>query len=169
MKQARADRYRREHAEQMARLRAIAGKPLPPRRTRIALAGAYLAVVAVMITLALVAEAVDWAGIALPVAVLPLVALWFALHRATRLLPSGPDEVLDELQVRLRDSYHRQAYVVLGVVGAVVAGVLVIGSSTEAGISAEVGTALGWGLFGMLYGLPLLVAAVRLPDLADER
>ena len=166
MKQARADRHRRDHAIAMARLRELTERPLGPRRRRVQLAVAYVVAV---VTMAAVMAFVPRPLPALLVQVVLLAAvmtLWFALRRSTRLVTEAPDEVLDELLVRLRDGFFRDAYRILGTATTLIgAALLVVGTSY--GVSVAAAGATGWTLIALAPGLPLVVAAFQLPDTDD--
>jgi hypothetical protein len=166
MKQSRADRYRRDHAIAMARLREITNRPPGPRRVRIRLAAAYLGTVAALAAVSFLPGGL-WASLAQLAVLVVLVTLWVALRRATRLVTEAPDEVLDELLVRLRDGYFRESYQALGAAATLI-GVLLLTVGDAYGITAEAGAAAGWALVALALGLPLVVAAFRLPDVDDE-
>ena len=91
-----------------------------------------------------------------------MVWLWFLLRRATRLVVDAPDQAVDELLVRLRDRVFVLAYQLLAVVAIVLAAVLFTASG--GGVSEPVAIALAWAAFGSALGLPIVVAAVALPD-----
>jgi hypothetical protein len=95
------------------------------------------------------------------IAFLAMAALWFVLRRATRLLVDAPGSELGRLE-RLRDRVFVLAYQMLAVVALGVAVVLFLAS--RGGLSEPVATALAWAAFGSALGLPLVVAAVSLPD-----
>lgn len=165
-RETRTQRHQREHAESRAKLRSLAGRPLPPRRTRIALATAYLMATAAAVTLpSMMGE--PWASLTQIALLVALAGLWLALRRATHLVTEAPDDVLDELLVRLRDGYFREAYQLLGVAAMLAAVVLQIGSDLG-GLPSQLATAVGWALFSLVLGLPLAVAAYRLPNIDDE-
>lgn len=166
MKQSRAERYRRDHAIAMARLRELTDRPLGPRRHRVGLATAYLCGVVVLAGVSFLPDR-SWASSAQLVMIIVLTVLWVALRRATRLVTEAPDEVLDELLVRLRDGFFRQAYQALGAAATLI-GALFLTVGDAYGISAAVATATGWFLAALASGLPLVVAAFRLPELDDE-
>jgi hypothetical protein len=91
-----------------------------------------------------------------------MAVLWFVLRRATRLVVDAPEEALAERFARLRDRAYVLAYQLLAVVALGVAVVLFLAS--RGGLSEPVATALAWAAFGSALGLPLVVAAVSLPD-----
>jgi hypothetical protein len=162
VKPERAERYRREHEESMARLRRITGRPLADRRTRTRLAVAFLVAVAVAAVPPLASASV-WADLVRLGGMLAAAGLWVALRRATRLITEAPDEALDELLVRLRSRCYHQAYRVLGAVVLLAAFPLLIGQVTEV-----LGQAIGISLLGLVMGLPVVVAAVTLPDVDED-
>jgi hypothetical protein len=96
------------------------------------------------------------------VAFLAMAALWFVLRRATRLLVDARDSELGNRLERLRDRLFVLAYQMLAVVALGVAVVLFLAS--RGGLSEPVATALAWAALGSALGLPLVVAAVSLPD-----
>jgi hypothetical protein len=165
MKQSRAERRRRDHAAAMVRLRAFTDRPLGPRRQRVRLASAYLGGVVVLAGVSFLPDL--WAALARLVTLVVLVVLWVALRRATRLVTEAPDEALDELLVRMRDGFFRQAYQALGAAATLVGALLTFGGAGY-GVSGAAATAAGWGLLSLALGLPLVVAAFRLPDVDDE-
>jgi hypothetical protein len=138
----------------------VAG-PLAQRSRRVALAYGYVLGVAVA-----AGSAIGLRGG--PTAVLQLAGFlvmagtWFALRRATRLVIDAPAAGLADRLVRLRDRQFVLAYQLLAVVAVLVSAVLFVTSS--GGISEPVATALAWAAFGSALGLPLVVAAVSLPD-----
>lgn len=162
MKQARADRYRREHAVNMARLGQAAGRPLAPRGTRIRLAVGYLATIAVMVAVGITIDG-PWGLLPFLGSLAIVVALWFALRRATSLVTEAPDEVLDELQIRLRNAYYRDAYPMLSVAAMTTVFLLPI-VSRHPDASASVGNVLLLALAALASGLPMIVTAFRMPD-----
>ncbi len=135
--------------------------PAAPRGRRTVLAYAYLAVVAVAAGAALGLRGTATAAVQLA-AFAAMAALWVALRRATRLLVDAPESELGERMVRLRDRVFVLAYQVLAVVSLGVAVVLFLASPD--GVSEPVATALAWAGFGSALGLPLVLAAVSLPD-----
>ncbi|HXV92360.1 MAG TPA: hypothetical protein VD813_03605 [Pseudonocardia sp.] len=165
MNSSRAERRRRQHAESMARLRELTARPLPPRRARIRLATAYLTAAGVMAALQTWDQI--WSSIAQLAVIAALAGLWVALRRATRLVTEAPDDALDELLVRLRNECFREAYGVLGTAAMLLAVVLIITASGD-GLPPATGAAIGYALAALALGLPLVVAAVRLPDVGDE-
>jgi hypothetical protein len=166
MKRSRADRYRRDHATAMARMRELTDRPLGPRRRRVGLATAYLGGVVVLAAAPFLPDR-SWASFAQLVMVVGLTVLGVALRRATRLVTEAPDEVLDELLVRLRDGFFRQAYQALGAAATVI-GALLLTVADAHGVSAAVAAAAGWFLAALAVGLPLAIAAFRLPEPDDE-
>jgi hypothetical protein len=96
------------------------------------------------------------------VAFVAMAVLWFVLRRATRLVVDAPATDLEDRLVRLRDRLFVLAYQLLAVVTLGVAVVLFLAS--RGGLSEPVATALAWAGFGSALGLPLVVAAVALPD-----
>lgn len=160
-------RRRRQHAESLDQLRTLTGRPLPPRRTRVRLAAAYLATAAVLAGLALVPGQSILVSLATLAALLALAALWVALRRATRLVTEAPDEALDELLIRLRDRCFREAYQAYGAVG-VLTGVALTIIPDVATLTSGVLEAVGRALLVLGLGIPLVVAAIRLPDVGDE-
>lgn len=162
MKQARADRYRREHAANMARLQQAAGRPLAPRRTRIRLAVGYLAAIAVLVAVGITLGG-PWSIVAWLAMLGVIVALWFGLRRATSLVTEAPDEVLDELQIRLRNAYYRDAYSSLSLAALTTVFVLPI-VSRHPDVSDSIGNVLLLVVVALSSGLPMIVAAFRMPD-----
>jgi hypothetical protein len=138
-----------------------AAGPIPPRPRRVALAYGYVLGVAVA-----AGAAVGLRGTATAVLQLAgfvvMVGTWVGLRRATRLVVDAPAADLADRLVRLRDRLFVLAYQLLAVVAVLVSAVLFITSS--GGISEPVATALAWAAFGSALGLPLVVAAVSLPD-----
>ncbi len=132
-----------------------------PRGRRTALAYGYVAAVAVAAGAALGLRGLASAVVQL-LAVVAMAALWFALRGATRLLVDAPASELAERLVRLRDKLFVLAYQLLAVVTLGVAVVLFLAS--RGGLSEAVATALAWAALGSALGLPLVVAAVSLPD-----
>jgi hypothetical protein len=132
-----------------------------PRRRRTLLAYGYVAAVAVAAGAALGLRGGASAGVQL-VAFAAMAALWFVLRRATRLVVDAPESELEDRLVRLRDRLFVLAYQVLAVVTLGVAVVLFLAS--RGGLSEPVATALAWAGFGSALGLPLVIAAVALPD-----
>jgi hypothetical protein len=96
------------------------------------------------------------------VAFVLVAALWVALRRATRLLVDLPESDLSHRLVSLRDKLFVLAYQMLAVVTLGVSVVLFLAS--RGGLSEPVATALAWAAFGSALGLPLVIAAVSLPD-----
>jgi len=131
------------------------------RGRRILLAYGYLAAVAVAAGAALGLSGTASAVVQL-VAFVAMAALWFVLRRATRLLVDAPGSELGERLERLRDRMFVLAYQMLAVVALGVAVVLFLAS--RGGLAEPVATALAWAAFGSALGLPLVVAAVCLPD-----
>ena len=131
------------------------------RGRRTALAYGYVAAVAVAAGAALGLAGTASAFVQL-VALAAMSALWFALRRATRLVVDAPGSELGERMVRLRDRVFVLAYQMLAVVTLGVAVVLFLAS--RGGLSEQLATALAWAAFGSALGLPLVVAAVALPD-----
>jgi hypothetical protein len=162
---SRAERRRRTHTASMQRLRELTARPLPPRRTRIRLGVGYLAAAAALAAL----QMPDSIGASLGqlAALLALAALWIALRRATRLVTEAPDDALDELLVRLRNECFREAYTLLGAAAMLVAVVLIL-VAPGGGLPPAAGAAVGYALAALALGLPLVVAATRLPDVGDE-
>lgn len=132
-----------------------------PRTRRTVLAYAYLAAVALAAGAALALRGTASAVVQL-VAFVLLAALWVALRRATRLLVDLPESELAQRLVSLRDKLFVLAYQMLAVVTLGVAVVLFLAS--QGGLSEPVATALAWAAFGSALGLPLVIAAVSLPD-----
>lgn len=164
---SRAQRHRREHATAMARLRVLTDRPLPPRRIRVRLAVAYLALVGTVATVPLVVTAPVWGPAVQLVALTAIGGVWVALRRATRLVTEAPDEALDELLVRLRDRYFREAYQALAAAVALAAAAMITVGDRDWFGPGIIG-ALGLALVALATGLPLVVAAFRLPDIDDE-
>lgn len=167
MKPERARRLRRQHEESVERLRRTTTRPMAPRRTRTALAVAYLAVVTATAASPLLSGGI-WASGAQLIGVLLVSALWVALRQATRLLTEAPEEALDELLVRLRTRCYQQAYQVLAALAAAAGALALILSGSGGGIPPDWATAVGLALFGAAMGLPLVVGAVTLPDADDD-
>jgi hypothetical protein len=134
---------------------------MAPRSRRTALAYGYVAAVAVAAGAALGLRGSASAAVQL-VAFAAMAALWFVLRRATRLVVDAPATELADRLVRLRDRLFVLAYQLLAVVTLGVAVVLFLAS--RGGLSEPVANALAWAAFGSALGLPLVVAAVALPD-----
>ncbi len=135
--------------------------PLAPRSRRVALAYGYVLGVAVAAGAALGLRGSATAVLQLAGLVL-MAGTWFALRRATRLVVDAPAADLADRLVRLRDRQFVLAYQLLAVVAVLVSAVLFVTSS--GGISEPLASALAWAAFGSALGLPLVVAAVSLPD-----
>jgi hypothetical protein len=140
--------------------RPLAG-PLAPRQRRVALAYGYVLGVAVAAGAALGLRGATSAVVQLAGFVV-MAGTWFALRRATRLVIDATAADLADRLVRLRDRQFVLAYQLLAVVAVLVSAVLFVASS--GGISEPLATALAWAAFGSALGLPLVVAAVALPD-----
>jgi hypothetical protein len=134
---------------------------IPSRPRRVALAYGYVLGVAVAAGSALGLSGTATAVLQLAGFVV-MVGTWFGLRRATRLVVDAPAADLADRLVRLRDRLFVLAYQLLAVVAVLVSAVLFVTSS--GGISEPVATALAWAAFGSALGLPLVVAAVSLPD-----
>ncbi len=134
---------------------------LVSRSRRILFAYGYVAAVAVAAGAALGLRGTASASVQL-VAFAAMAALWFVLRRATRLVVDAQEADLQDRLVRLRDRLFVLAYQMLAVVTLGVAVVLFLAS--RGGLSEPVATALAWAGFGSALGLPLVVAAVALPD-----
>jgi len=134
---------------------------LAPRRRRLVVAYGYVLGVALAAGAALGLRGTATA-VAQLVGFVVMVVCWFALRRATRLIVDAPAAELADRLVRLRDGVFVLAYQLLAVVGVLVAGTLFLTSGS--GVSEPVATALAWAVFGSALGLPLVVAAVSLPD-----
>ncbi len=163
MKQARADRYRREHAEYMARMRKATARPHAPRRTRIRLAVGLLVAIVGVGAVQLLVDGL-WGLAALLGAMAATVALWLTLRRATSLVTEAPDDVLDELHIRLRNVYFRDAYRILVILVAVVLFALLLLSSTVPVLAEDIGGVLVFPVLVTASALPTIVAAFRMPD-----
>jgi hypothetical protein len=163
MKPARAERYRRAHAATIARLRVVAGRPPPPRRTRIGIAAAYVGT-ALLIPLPRALSSSGWAiGLQL-VLIAALAGLYVGLRRVTRLITEAPDDALDDVLVGLRNDYFRDAYRVLGAIVILLAITLQL-LAAQIDLAAVLAAGVYWPVFGLVVGMPLVVAAIRLPDL----
>jgi hypothetical protein len=138
-------------------------QPMAPRSRRTLYAYGYVAGVAVAAAGALGLRGAASALVQLAGFVV-MVGLWFTLRRATRLVVDAPEDALADRYVRLRDKVFLLAYQMLAVVVLGVCVVLFLGS--RGGLSEPVATALAWAAFGSALGLPLVVAAVSLPDSA---
>lgn len=132
-----------------------------PRSRRTPVAYGYVAAVAVAAGAALGLRGTASAAVQL-VAFVAMAATWVVLRRATRLLVDAPGSELGERLERLRDRQFVLAYQMLAVVALGVAVVLFLAS--RGGLAEPVATALAWAAFGSALGLPLVVAAVSLPD-----
>jgi hypothetical protein len=132
-----------------------------PRSRRVLLAYGYVAAVAVAAGAALGLRGAASAVVQL-VAFVAMAALWVVLRRASRLLVDAPATERGERLERLRDRLFVLAYQMLAVVVLGVAVVLFLAS--RGGLAEPVATALAWAAFGSALGLPLVVAAVSLPD-----
>jgi hypothetical protein len=137
------------------------GVPVAPRRRRQALAYGYVLGVALAAGAALGLRGTATAVVQLAGFVL-MAVMWFALRRATRLVVDAPAIELADHLVRLRDRMFVLSYQLLAVVAVLISAVLFVASS--GGVSEPVATALAWAAFGSALGLPLVVAAVSLPD-----
>jgi len=131
------------------------------RSRRTLFAYGYVAAVAVAAGAALGLRGLASASVQL-VAFVAMAVLWFVLRRATRLVVDAPATDLEDRLVRLRDRLFVLAYQLLAVVTLGVAVVLFLAS--RGGLPEPVATALAWAGFGSALGLPLVVAAVALPD-----
>lgn len=167
MKPERARRLRREHEESVERLHRTTTRPLATRRTRTALAVAYLVVLTATSALPLLSGGSWAAGLQL-VGMLLVGALWVALRQATRLLTEAPEEALDELLVRLRTRCYQQAYQVLGALVTATGTVALLLGGNEGGVPPGWANAAGLALIGAAIGLPLVVGAVTLPDAGED-
>lgn len=167
MKPERARRLRRQHEESVERLRRTTTRPMAPRRTRTALAVAYLVVVTATAAVSLLPDGTGAAGAQL-VGMLLVGALWLALRQATRLITEAPEEALDELLVRLRTRCYQQAYQVLAALVAAAGALALLLDGSGGGIPPSGATAMALALFGAAVGLPLVVGAVTLPDADDD-
>jgi hypothetical protein len=132
-----------------------------PRGRRTLVAYGYVAAVAVAAGAALGLRGTVSAAVQL-VAFVAMAAQWFLLRRATRLLVDAPGTELGQRLERLRDRLFVLAYQMLAVVALGIAVVLFLAS--RGGLAEPVATALAWAAFGSALGLPLVVAAVSLPD-----
>ena len=131
------------------------------RSRRTVLAYGYVAAVAVAAGAALGLRGAASAAVQL-VAFVVMAALWVVLRRASRLLVDAPATERGDRLERLRDRLFVLAYQMLAVVALGVAVVLFLAS--RGGLAEPVATALAWAAFGSALGLPLVVAAVSLPD-----
>ena len=138
-------------------------RPATPasRSRRTLLAYGYVAAVAVAAGAALGLRGSASAAVQL-VAFVAMAGLWVVLRRASRLLVDAPATERGERLERLRDRLFVLAYQMLAVVVLGVAVVLFLAS--RGGLAEPVATALAWAAFGSALGLPLVVAAVSLPD-----
>jgi hypothetical protein len=142
------------------RAQPAAGR-MPARSRRTLLAYGYVLGVAVAAGAALGLRGTATAAVQL-LGLVVMAVTWFGLRRATRLVVDAPGtEVADRL-VRLRDRMFVLSYQLLAVVAVLVSAVLFVASG--GGVSEPVATALAWAAFGSSLGLPLVVAAVSLPD-----
>jgi hypothetical protein len=135
--------------------------PVAPRRRRLVLAYGYVLGVAVAAGAALGLRGTA-TGVVQLAGFVVMIVTWFALRRATRLVVDAPAAHLADRLVRLRDRLFVLAYQLLAVVAVLVSAVLFVVSS--GGISEPLASALAWAAFGSALGLPLVVAAVSLPD-----
>lgn len=135
-----------------------------PRRRRTVLAYGYVVAVALAAGSALGLRGTSSAVVQF-VALVAMAALWVALRRATRLIVDAPGTELSDRLLRLRNSLFVLAYQMLAVVTLGVAVVLFLAS--RGGLSEPAATALAWAGFGSALGLPLVIAAVSLPDDVD--
>lgn len=138
-----------------------ASAPFAPRRQRLLLAYGYVVALAAAAGAALGLSGRPSVVVQL-VALVAMAWLWFALRRATRLVVDAPEEALDELRGRLRDRIFVLAYQLLAVVAVGVAAVLFLTSG--GGIAEPLAIALAWAALGSALGLPVVVAAVALPE-----
>jgi hypothetical protein len=92
-----------------------------------------------------------------------MIVLVLLLRRATRLVVDAPEAALDERLVAVRNRLFVLAYQLLAVVVLGVAACLFVFSSGS-GIGEPLAGALAWTAFGSALGLPVVVAAVALPD-----
>jgi hypothetical protein len=134
---------------------------IAPRSRRTACAYGYVGALALAAGAALGLRGAT-SGVVQLVAFVVMAVLWFALRRATRLVVGAPEAELADRYVRLRDKMYALAYQLLAVVALGVAVVLFLAS--RGGLSEPLATALAWAAFGSALGLPLVVAAVSLPD-----
>jgi hypothetical protein len=146
-------------------LRRRTAAPYASRRRRLLLAYGYVLAVAAASGAALGLRGRPSVVVQL-VALVAMVWLWFGLRRATRHVVAAPDQAVDELLVRLRDRVYVLAYQLLAVVAIGVAALLFVTSG--GGISEPLAIALGWAALGSALGLPIVVAAVALPDSAGD-
>lgn len=131
MKQARADRHRREHAEYLARMRRATARPLASRRVGVRLAVGFLTALVGIVVTQLVVDG-PWRSAAVLGGIAGAATLWVMSRRATSLVTETPDEVLDELHIRLRNVYYRDAYRVFGALVAVMLVALLFTSTAPA-------------------------------------
>ena len=132
-----------------------------PRSRRILVAYGYVAAVAVAAGAALGLRGTASTAVQL-VAFVAMAASWVVLRRVSRLLLEAPGAEAGEQLERLRDRLFLLAYQMLAVVVLGVAVVLFLAS--RGGPPEPVAPALAWAAFGSALGLPLVVAAVSLPD-----
>lgn len=142
-------------------LRRRAAAPYASRRRRLLLAYGYVVAVAVAAGAALGLRG-RLSTVLQLVALVAMACLWLGLRRATRHVVSAADQAVDELLVRLRDRVYVLAYQLLAVVSTGVAALLFLTSG--GGIAEPLAIALAWAALGSAFGLPLVVAAVALPD-----
>jgi hypothetical protein len=142
-------------------LRRRTSGPFASRRRRLLLAYGYVVAAAAASGAALGLRGRPAAAVQF-LALVAMVWLWFLLRRATRLVVDAPDRGVDELLIRLRDRVFVLAYQLLAVVVVGIAALLFVTSA--GGISEPLAIALAWAAFGSAFGLPIVVAAVALPD-----
>jgi hypothetical protein len=142
-------------------LRRRTAGPYGSRRRRLVLAYGYVFAVALAAGAALGLQGRLTALVQL-VALVAVVWLWFGLRRATRHVVAAPDQEVDQLLVRLRDRVYVLAYQLLAVVAIGIAALLFVTSG--GGVGEPLAIALGWAALGSALGLPVVVAAVALPD-----
>jgi hypothetical protein len=145
------------------RVRAHTRGPLAPRPRRLLLAYGYVAAVAVCAGAALGLRGVASAVVQL-VGFVAVIGLLLALRRATRLVVDAPEEALDGHLVQIRGRLYLFAYQLLAAV--VMAVSVCLFAFSGSGVSEPLAGALAWTAFGAALGLPVVIAAVALPDAA---
>lgn len=163
---SRRERSAAQRAAVLEGVRRRTRGPLAPRRTRGLLAFAYLAAVGVAAVSALFPS--PGGPIGSLVGLVAFLGLLFALRRGTRLTADAPSEALDELMTRLRDRCFVMAYQGLAAGVSLACVVLWLLPQAGEGLRPEVAAALGWLLFGLALGLPVVVTALTLPDVTPE-
>jgi hypothetical protein len=159
---SRQDRRARSAAARergLQRIRATARRPLAPRRTRVRLAVGYLLAVALTAAAQVFPTGV-WSILG-ALSLFAAIALWILLRRATSLVVDATDDMLDDMLIRLREHAFLEAYRFLAAITITAAAALFVLTTRLPGPALS---AMGLILLGTAVGLPVLVAAITLPD-----